>query len=97
MTPKLRDAMRKAEENTENGRSPGKDIRSTLEQALEDKTRDYLDLRANGGTPVTQLKAARGIVRGLAIAWAIMNDPDGGEDEQYIKDFEREFVERVKD
>lgn len=97
MTPKLREAMRKAEENTENGRSPGKDIRSSLEQAFEDRTRSYLDLKAGGPLLADKLKTARGIVRGLAIAWAIMNDPDGGEDEQYIKDFEREFVERVKD
>jgi len=97
MTPTLREAMRKAEENTENGRSPGKDIRATLEQFFEDKTRDYLDLKAGGTATADKLKTARGIVRGLAIAWAIMNDPDGGEDEQYIKDFEREFVERVRD
>jgi hypothetical protein len=97
MTPTLREAMRKAEKNTENGRSPGKDIRATLEELFEDKTRDYLDLKAGGSATADKLKTARGIVRGLAIAWAIMNDPDRVGDEQYIKDFEREFVERVKD
>jgi len=97
MTPRLRAAMRQADENTENGRSPGKDIRATLEQAFEDKTRDYLDLKAGGSATADKLKTARGIVRGLAMAWAIMNDPDSAEDTDYIKDFECEFVERVKD
>lgn len=97
MTAKLREAMRQADENTETGRSPGKDVRSTIEQALEDKTRDYLDLKAGGSATADKLKTARGVVRGLATAWAIMNDPDSAEDTDYIKDFEREFVERVKD
>lgn len=75
--------------------SRGKDIRSTMEIALENATAEYLNMKTAQGPTADETRVARGTVRGLAIANAILRDPDDQDNSGMHKIIEKEFLGRV--
>ena len=74
--------------------SRGKTIRFRLEEAFEEACREYKDAKA--GPDPDKTKSKRGIVRGIAQAYAILLDPEDYNNSGAFAAYEKEFMGRVK-